>query len=193
MAPGYRDTLRRMPKTRGPARPWVALTLTAYALVVLALTTLKAFFTIGMLWRPENQQVRSLELIPFENLVTADSWFAPLFDSLGNIALFLPLGMLGVILLGRTRRRILKVTVTAALFSLVIEISQFLFELGRTDVDDLFFNTLGALLGGWLATLGGRRWHTVLTALAGLAVLIFIVLVILGPSLGDPGRVVPVE
>lgn len=193
MGPGYRDRLDRMPKARGPSRPWVALTLFAYTLVVLALTTLKSFFTIGMLWRPENQQVRSLELIPFENLITADSWFAPLFDSLGNIALFIPLGMLGVILLGETRRRILKVTITAALFSLGIELTQFLFELGRTDVDDLFFNTLGALLGGWLATLGTRRWRTVLTALTGLAVLTFIVLVALGPSLGDPGRVVPVE
>lgn len=182
-----------MRKTDGPSRPWVAVTLSAFALVVLALTTLKAFFTIGLLWVPENQRVRSLELLPLENWFTAETWFAPLFDTVGNIALFIPLGMLAAILLGPVRHRILKIAGMAAVFSLLIELSQFIFELGRTDIDDLMFNTLGGLLGAWLATLGGRRWHIVLTVLAGVAVVIFAVLVILGPALGDPGRVVPIS
>lgn len=182
-----------MRKTGGPSRSWVAVTLFAFALVVLALTTLKAFFTIGLLWVPDKQRVRSLELIPLENWFTAETWFAPIFDTVGNIALFLPLGMLAAILLGPVRRRILKVTAMAAVFSLLIELSQFSFELGRTDIDDLMFNTLGGMLGAWLATLGGRRWHRFLTIITGLAVLVFVVLVILGPALGDPAEVVPVS
>lgn len=180
-----------MRKIDGPARPWVAVTLFAFSLVVLAVTTLKAFYTIGLLWVPEKQRVRSLELIPLENFFTAETWFAPLFDTVGNIALFIPLGMLAAILVGPVHRRILKVAGMAALFSLLIELSQFIFELGRTDIDDLLFNTLGGLLGAWLATLGGRRWHVFLTAVTGLAVLVFVVLVILGPVLGDPDKVVP--
>ncbi|MGP6174152.1 VanZ family protein [Corynebacterium sp. A21] len=181
-----------MRQTGGPSRPWVAVTLSAFALVVLALTTLKSFFTIGLLWKPENQKVRSLELIPLEDIFTATTWFAPVFDYLGNFSFFVPLGMLTAILLGPVRGRLLKVAGLAALFSLTIELTQFGFELGRTDVDDLMFNTLGGLFGAWLASLGGRKWHTLLTILAGLAVLAFAVLVILGPALGDPSKVVPV-
>lgn len=180
-----------MRHTEGPSRPWVAVTLGAFALVVLALTTLKSFFTIGLLWKPENQKVRSLELIPLEDLFTSTTWFAPLFDYLGNFSFFLPLGMLTAILLGPTTHRLAKVAGLAALFSLCIETTQLLLELGRTDIDDLIFNTLGGLAGGWLATLGGRHWHTFLTLLTGLAVLVFVVLVALGPALGDPTKVTP--
>lgn len=180
-----------MRETGGPSRPWVAVTLFAFALVVLALTTLKSFFTIGLLWKPENQRVRSLELIPLENWFTSETWFSPVFDTLGNIAFFAPLGMLAAILLGKVRHRVLKVAGLAALFSLVIELTQFAFSLGRTDIDDLVFNTLGGLVGAWLAGLGGKRWHTLLTVLSGLAVVVFVVLVMLGPSLGDPSKVAP--
>lgn len=179
-----------MLKTDGPNRTWVALTLAAFALVVLALTTLKSFFTIGLLWKPENQKVRSLELVPLENIFTSTTWFAPVFDYLGNFSFFVPLGVLTAILLGPVRGRLLKVAGMAALFSLAIELTQLIFELGRTDVDDLMFNTLGGFFGAWLVGLGGRKWHTLLTILAGLAVVVFIVLVILGPSLGDPSKVV---
>lgn len=180
-----------MRNSAGAFRPWVAVTLLAFALVVLAVTTLKSFYTIGLLWEPENQRVRSLELIPLENYVTANTWFAPVFDTLGNLALFLPIGMLGAVLLDGVRHRVRKVAAMAALFSLFIELTQFIFALGRTDIDDLLTNTLGGLLGAWLATLGGRRWHALLTVVTGLAVLIFAVLVVLGPVIGDPARVTP--
>lgn len=180
-----------MRNSAGAFRPWVAVTLLAFALVVLAVTTLKSFYTIGLLWEPENQRVRSLELIPLENYVTANTWFAPIFDTLGNLALFLPIGMLGAVLLDGARHRIRKVTALAALFSLLIELTQFIFALGRTDIDDLLTNTLGGLAGAWLATLGGRRWHALLTVVTGLAVLVFAALVVLGPVIGDPARVTP--
>lgn len=173
-------------------RVWVALTLGGFALVVLALTTLKSFFTIGLLWKPENQRVRSLELIPLENVFTSRSWFAPVFDYLGNFSFFVPLGMLSFILLGRARGRLLKVAGAAALFSLAIELTQLIFGLGRTDIDDLLFNTLGGLFGAWVASWGRRYWHTLLTIVCGLAVAVFAVLVVLGPSLGDPSKVTPV-
>lgn len=180
-----------MLKRAEPRRIWVSLTLLAFALVVLALTTLKSFFSIGLLWKPENQKVRSLELIPLEDIFAATSWFAPLFDYLGNFAFFVPLGALAAILLGPGK--LWRVAGMAALFSLAIELTQFSFALGRTDIDDLVCNTLGGLFGAWLAGRGGKRWHTLITLLSGLAVLVFLVLVILGPTLGDPTKVVPVN
>ena len=57
---------------------------------MVALTTLKAFFQIGYLWKPENQRVRELHLVPFDEF-SGTSWFAPLFEYAGNTAFFIPL------------------------------------------------------------------------------------------------------
>lgn len=180
------------PSVRTPWRTWVSLTALGYAAVIVALTTLKAFYTIGLLWKPENQRVRELRLIPFEIVTEASTTFGWVFDILGNLALFLPLGMMLMILSGRWWWTV----GVAAVMSLTIEISQYVFALGRTDVTDLICNTVGAALGAWVScwfrgsTRTSRRWQTLLTALVGLAVLVFVVLVILGPGLGDPDKVV---
>lgn len=70
-----------------------------------------------------------------------------LLYSVGNILLFVPFGMLGPIVFRRLRHFILLV-ITGFLFSLLIELTQGLFTLSRAaTVDDLFFNTLGAIIG----------------------------------------------
>ena len=168
--------------SRTPDAAWWPITL-GYALVIFALTTLKSFFQIGYLWDPANQRVRELHLIPLENWFTASSWFGPLFDTLGNLAFFVPLGWMLAMRLGWRASVLL-----GALYSLAIEVTQFAFALGRTDVSDLIFNAAGTALGVLLA-----RWlpHRLLLVLTGLAVVVFAVLVVLGPSLGDPDKVVP--
>lgn len=181
-----------MTETQAPNRRLIMGVLVAYATVVLALTTLKSFFTIGLLWKPENQRVRSLELVPFDAFLGGGGWFGPVFNTLGNIALFVPLGMLAVMLWRRSTRPVLRATLAGLLFSLAIETTQFLFALGRSDIDDLLLNTLGAAVGAGLGLLGGRHWRLFLVGLTLLAVVVFIVLVALGPSLGDPAQVRPV-
>ncbi|WP_291478015.1 VanZ family protein [Corynebacterium sp.] len=180
------------PSRRTPWQTWVAVTLLGYAAVVVALTTLKAYYTIGLLWKPENQRVRELRLVPFGIISDSSTTFGWVFDILGNLAFFVPLGMLTMILAGRWRWTV----GVAAIFSLGIEVTQYMFSLGRTDVTDLVCNTLGAALGAWIACwfsgnpTWSRRWQTLLTVVVGLAVLVFVVLVILGPALGDPDKVV---
>ncbi|MGO1948586.1 MAG: VanZ family protein [Mycobacteriaceae bacterium] len=176
----------------GAWRSWVIATLVGYAGVVVALTTLKAYFTIGLLWKPENQRIRELRLIPFGIVTDSSTTFGWVFDILGNIAMFVPVGVLLMIL---TRRVLWTVGVAAAL-SLAIEATQYVFSLGRTDVTDLICNTAGAVLGAWAAcwfatrpTLS-RRWQMAWLVAIGVAVLVFIVLVALGPGLGDPDKVV---
>lgn len=188
----------------------VSVILLGYAAVIISLTSLKAFFQIGLLWKPENQQVRELRLIPLELWFSSSTWFGPLFDTLANLVLFVPLGFLITALTGKIRAAV----IAGFGLSLTVEIIQYVFQLGRTDVNDLIFNTLGAALGGWMATWGAgsfRReanadndgistettsvnhlWQTLFAVLVALAVAVFVVLVILGPSLGDPARVVPV-
>ncbi len=166
------------------------MALVAYGAVVAALTMLKAFFVIGMLWRPEAQRNRSMEWEPFALYRNSTTWFGPLFDYLGNMAFFIPLGVLLFIVLEHHRRATALVVVVGALTSGTVETLQYVFALGHSDVSDLMFNVLGALVGATIARLAGRRLYAVWIGLALTAALVFAVLVILGPRLGDPDKVV---
>ncbi len=156
----------------------------AYALVILALTTGKSFFRIGYLWDPANQHVRELRLVPFEAWARSETWFGPLFDAVGNVAFFVPLGWLLATLL-----RSSQAIGAAAVFSVAIEVTQYAFALGRTDVTDVMLNVLGAVIGVGIARL---LPHRLLLWVSLLAVVAFAVLLVAGPYLGDPDKVVPV-
>ena len=79
-------------------------------------------------------------------------------DVLGNVAVFVPIGLaVAAALRGSRRRRLSLATLAGFLLSLFIETVQFGIATRATDVDDLIFNTLGALLGaGTYALLRGR-------------------------------------
>lgn len=74
-------------------------------------------------------------------------WTALLVNFLGNILMFIPIGLFAGLLLDRPRWW--KGTLWAFGLSLFIETAQ-LFVCRGTDVDDLILNTLGGLLGHWL-------------------------------------------
>ena len=176
--------------TNSRLRTGAAVALVAYSAVVVALTMLKAFFVIGMLWRPEAQRNRSMEWVPFALYRDSTTWFGPLFDYLGNMAFFVPVGVLLYILLEHRRRAMALVVVVGLLASATVETLQYLFALGHSDVSDLLFNAVGAGVGAVIARLAGRRLYPVWIGLALVAAGVFAVLVILGPRLGDPDKVV---
>ncbi|MCK7637832.1 VanZ family protein [Corynebacterium sp. P7202] len=161
-----------------------------YTGVMLALTMFKAFFVIGHLWRPENQRTRSLELVPLAEAFRGSSWFAPLFDGIGNVAFFVPFGVLLYIILGSGSNPLRRVTLVGAAVSLGIEMLQYVFALGHSDVTDILFNTLGAFLGAGFARLCGPRFHRWWVGLSFLLGAVFLVLVGLGDRLGDPEKIV---
>lgn len=163
--------------------------LAAYSCVVIALTMLKAFYRIGYLWDPANQMRRGISFIPLDEFVGATSWFKPLFEYGGNIAFFIPVGMLAYILFERSRRPVMAATLFGAGFSLLVEVSQYVFALGFSDIDDLIMNTLGAFIGATLAKWCGPKLHWLWVALSYLAAVIFVGLVIAGESLGDPSKI----
>ncbi|MGP5497518.1 VanZ family protein [Corynebacterium flavescens] len=158
--------------------------LVAWIAVMIALTTLKPFYRIGYLWVPEKQRVRQLELVPLDEF-SSGSWFAPLFEYAGNTAFFLPFGLL---VFGLTQS-VHKTVAAGFALSAVLEAAQYALALGRSDIDDLLFNTLGALLGAVLARWAGPRWQRIWQWLSLGAAAVFAVLVILGPRLGDPDQV----
>lgn len=178
------------PPISASLRAWAGVAALAYGAVVIALTMLKAFFVIGLLWRPDSQRGRSVEWVPFAQARDAPTWFGPLFDGLGNLAFFVPLGVLLYILLDHRARAVLVVVVTGAAISATVETLQYVFALGHSDTTDLLFNTAGALVGALIARLGGRRLYPVWIGLALTTAAVFAVLVVVGPRLGDPAAVV---
>ncbi|SEN47324.1 VanZ like family protein [Amphibacillus marinus] len=83
-----------------------------------------------------------------------------LLYSIGNVLLFVPFGMLAPVIFTKLRHVVFLVF-ASFMFSLTIEMTQALFTLTRMGtVDDLFFNTLGGLLGYIIfrcaAKLGGK-------------------------------------
>ena len=174
----------------GRVRAGAAVALVGYGAVVVALTMLKAFFVIGLLWRPESQRGRSIEWMPLALYRDSPTWFGPLFDYLGNMAFFIPIGIVTYILLEHRRRAVGLVVVVGLALSAVIETLQYVLALGHSDVSDLLFNTAGVLVGAVIARLCGRRLYPVWIGLALGAAAVFAVLVVLGPRLGDPDKVV---
>ena len=84
-----------------------------------------------------------------------------LVDVVGNVLLFVPLGFTFAAASTRPARwaRVAAATLSAALLSLSIEVLQLAMPSRASDVDDVLFNTLGALLGAAVGVLvfGGGR------------------------------------
>lgn len=178
--------------------PATIIALLSYSAVMISLTMLKSFYRIGYLWDPAEQRQRGLSFQPLGEFSRGDSWFAPLFGYVGNVAFFVPFGVLLYILLHRTSpaRALAFTTLGGLALSLTMETAQYAFSLGFSDIDDVIMNTIGAALGAALAMASDKifgpraRW-----AWVGLAIalgLVFAVLVVLGERLGDPDKVVEV-
>ena len=139
--------------SRAPSRNSVIAALVGYGAIIISLTMLKAFFVIGLLWVPENQRVRGLSLVPLNDLWESSSLFTQVFGYGGNFAFFVPFGVLVYLL----NERIGLTTLFGSGFSLLIEFSQYAFQLGFSDIDDFLFNTLGAAAGAGIAGWVGPR------------------------------------
>lgn len=91
-------------------------------------------------------------LLPFHSYVEIlkGEW-RPLLENIGNIALFIPLGV------ALKWSGVKDVKKAGFLASLLIEVLQFTFVLGTFECDDLIHNTLGAVIGAWCAgKIGGE-------------------------------------
>lgn len=121
------------------------LVFTVYLLTVLKMTVIRDGFF------PEHFFTGSLNLLPFAEylrLWRAGDRFSFLYYLVGNIAWFVPFGLLaGLIYGGRVRRPFLRIIFMALAFSAFIEVLQYVMGTGVTELDDVILNTLGAALG----------------------------------------------
>ena len=92
----------------------------------------------------------NINLVPFKTirmLLSYDfsSWYR-ISNLYGNIALLAPFGLL-LPLIRYQRLSVFRILLYALLFSVSIEIIQYLTGLGEADIDDVILNVSGALIG----------------------------------------------
>src|SRR5699024_1015685 len=139
-----------------PSRAVSAPLVITLSIVVIALVTLgKPFVDIPGLVDGPAHAVRSHDTKLFDGFDRPNYWYDPWTNSLGNIALFVCWAA------GRSSRSksSLVAGVARCAASVGIEITQYLFALGYTDIDDLFINAIGGILGAGLLVVIPRREH----------------------------------
>jgi glycopeptide antibiotics resistance protein len=116
-------------------RPVCGVLLAGLVLAVLSATMLGSSTPTGR-----------VNLVPGASMIDVFSsdYRNPLRNLLGNILLFVPIGFLAVILVGR---RVWLVTAAAGALSACIELTQLALGNRWADIDDILLNTTGALLG----------------------------------------------
>ena len=124
---------------------YTAVALTAAA--VLFFTVGKAYVGLPGVWDTTSHEVRHLRLIPFGSFIYYRVWWGPWLNLIGNIVLFLPVGYLARLRLGK----VWKAALVSMVASLSIEVAQYVLAAGYSDIDDLIINTVGGTLGATLA------------------------------------------
>lgn len=102
-------------------------------------------------------------LIPFETILMylngKPSLMIAIFNLVGNIALFIPLGIFASLLFRKVAWW--HILIGSALFSFVLETLQLILQVGSFDVDDILLNTLGVMLGHALYAAIKKRYSHV--------------------------------
>ena len=95
---------------------------------------------------------RFTNFIPFKTIVEYVKRYIDgyrnlsVLNLLGNLALFVPMGM-ALPCLSRKLNRLWKVTLTVLGMVVVVELVQGLLRVGSIDIDDVIFNVVGAMVG----------------------------------------------
>ncbi len=101
------------------------------------------------LWADKTSLLEGVNLTPFVHTIKLyfayTKWFF-IYNLLGNILWFVPLGAL-LPTLRKRRRGFWLCLLMGALCSLSIELLQYLFVTGISDIDDIIFNSAGTALG----------------------------------------------
>jgi glycopeptide antibiotics resistance protein len=79
-------------------------------------------------------------------MILDNKWYQFTYLFVGNIIWFVPFGIL-LPLITKIKISFLRMGLYGLMLSLIIEVSQFIFGTGISEIDDLILNTLGAIVG----------------------------------------------
>ena len=123
----------------------------AVSLVLLGSIIMFIYVTLGNRYQELYTKFK-LELFwSYKEIIYNNNKFM-LWQVLWNIIAFLPIGNALYYLL-HTKKKLIKVVLICALLSTSVELIQLFGRFGLFEFDDIFDNTLGALLGAWFAEL----------------------------------------
>jgi glycopeptide antibiotics resistance protein len=124
-------------------------TMAVYAYLLYSIILNKGYVSSPMeLFSTDRPMLRSVNLIPFKEIWSPNMSVSFNKTSiLGNIALFIPLGIYLPMLFNKKKASITKHIVFIALVSLSFELFQYVFSTGVTDINDIILNTFGGFLG----------------------------------------------
>lgn len=120
-----------------------------YLILLLMLTTFRTTYfpwQIQFNWHRSLDNVNVIFLKQTFKLLRGASLLDFFYNSFGNILWFMPFGLLFPNVI-RKKRAFIPTTICGMLLSLFIEVMQFGLATGISDIDDIFFNTCGVLLG----------------------------------------------
>lgn len=103
-----------------------------YVLLLIWIILFKLHFSVA-----EMDRIRIINLNPFQGAIGANEIY--------NILFFIPLGIYICIL--KNKWVFIKKVILILCSSLLFEILQFVFAIGRSDITDLLCNTLGGVIG----------------------------------------------
>lgn len=138
--------IRRRRSLKSEASVWI---FAFYMILVLMLTTFRDTYFPWQLVFNFNRPLSDVNLVFMKEtwkLVYAPSRLDFFYNSFGNILCLVPFGILFPIVFSK-KQSFVKTVLIGMLFSINIETLQFLLETGVSDIDDVFFNTCGAILG----------------------------------------------
>lgn len=127
---------------------------------------LLVIYTGALLWtalfsRMDNGSVRRLNLSPFYSYIFTTKFYNS-FDVfkqiIDNVLVFVPLGMLLPITGKRqyTAKNYSYVIISGMAVSLIIEVLQYAFSIGMSELDDVISNTIGCAIGCGIYALTGK-------------------------------------
>ena len=149
--------IRRRRSLKSEASVWI---FAFYMILVLMLTTFRDTYFPWQLVFNFNRPLSDVNLVFMKEtwkLVYAPSRLDFFYNSFGNILCLVPFGILFPIVFSK-KQSFLKTVLLGMLLSIGIEALQFLLETGVSDIDDVFFNTCGAILGYLIYRLFRKKW-----------------------------------
>lgn len=125
---------------------WYDVLFWLYLLILLRITVFRSNFLLGGWCAGE---VRWLPFAELFSLLPEGRYGYFIYLFVGNLIWFVPLGAY----LAMKDRSLLRSALTGFLLSAAIEIGQFIFTTGTSEVEDVILNTLGCVLGFFLCRL----------------------------------------